>query len=101
MVDMFSPCEGNPYCEDLATTGPMLNLLRDSLNNQSIASCADVLPFCDSISKMPEWEVDGGQGSWRTTDGEMYIFGVFSKLVNTSFREPSDIPLIFWFNFGE
>lgn len=54
--------QGNPYCEDLATTGPMLNLLRDSFNNQSIASCADVLPFCDSISKMPEWEVDGGRG---------------------------------------
>lgn len=54
--------QGNPYCEDLATTGPMLNLLRDNFNNQSIASCADVLPFCDSISKMPEWEVDGGRG---------------------------------------
>ena len=54
--------QGNPNCEDLAATGPMLNLLRDGLGNQSITSCADVLPYCDSVSKMPEWEVDGGKG---------------------------------------
>ena len=40
----------------------MLNLLRDNFNNQSIASCAEAVSFCDSVSKMPEFEVDGGQG---------------------------------------
>lgn len=52
----------NPNCEDLATAGPMLNLLRNGLGNESIGSCADALSFCDSVSKMPEWEIDGGKG---------------------------------------
>ena len=54
--------QGNPNCVDLAAQGPMLNLLREGLGNESIASCADALAFCDSVSKMPEWELDGGKG---------------------------------------
>ena len=54
--------QGNPNCEDLAAQGPMLNLLREGLGNESLGSCADALAFCDSVSKMPEWELDGGKG---------------------------------------
>ena len=54
--------EHNPDCGDLGNEEPMLNYLRDTLNNQSIMGCADVVPFCNSISKMPDWGLDGGAG---------------------------------------
>ncbi|CAJ1450174.1 unnamed protein product [Effrenium voratum] len=57
LVDMH-----NAGCEDLATSTPMLNYLRDGLGNESIASCADAAQHCNSVSKMPEWGVDNGRG---------------------------------------
>ena len=70
----------NQQCEDLASTSlPLLQHLRASdlqsetsgffpgfwvrgyyLQNESIQSCDDVKPYCDSITKMPEFAVDGG-----------------------------------------
>ena len=67
--------ESNIQCEDLATSLPLLNHLRaldatlDAvtvsvrgyiMRNESIQSCEDVKPYCDSITKMPEFTVDGG-----------------------------------------
>ncbi|CAJ1381709.1 unnamed protein product [Effrenium voratum] len=54
--------EHNSDCGDLGNEEPMLNYLRDTLNNQSIMGCADVVQFCNSISKMPDWGLDGGAG---------------------------------------
>ena len=70
---------------------PILSYLRQSLGNQSIMSCQDAKPYCcsaglvgffvcvlrslaeqtaedaalvegNSITKMPEWSIDGGMG---------------------------------------
>ena len=73
----------NRQCEDLASTSlPMLNHLRASdatsealtiyvrgylMRNQSIQSCADVKPYCDSITKMPEFALDGGHSLARSS----------------------------------
>jgi len=54
--------EGNEDCEDMITQVPMLNHLRFLLSNESIQSCADVVPYCNSLTKMPEFAVDGGKG---------------------------------------
>ena len=76
----------NQQCEDLATNSPpLLNHLRASdlksetlrislrgylMRNQSIQSCADVKPYCDSITKLPEFTVDGGHLPARSSDLE-------------------------------
>ncbi|CAE7302044.1 unnamed protein product [Symbiodinium natans] len=52
----------NPDCGDIGNQEPILNYLRNALGNQSIRGCADAKPYCDSITKMPEWGVDGGMG---------------------------------------
>ncbi|CAE7710759.1 unnamed protein product [Symbiodinium pilosum] len=52
----------NPNCEDLGDKEPILSYLRQSLGNQSIMSCQDAKPYCNSITKMPEWSIDGGMG---------------------------------------
>ena len=57
LVDM-----SNAACGDLATSEPMLNYLREGLANQSLRGCADASSFCNSVSKMPGWEIDGGKG---------------------------------------
>jgi len=54
--------EGNEDCEDLSQGEPLLNYLRYLLGNESIQSCADAVPYCNSITKMPEFAVDGGKG---------------------------------------
>eukprot|EP00434_Breviolum_minutum_P010077 symbB.v1.2.008890.t1/scaffold488.1/size197422/23 len=53
---------GNQACGDLANEEPMLNYLRYFIGNKSIKGCADVVPSCSSITKMPEYAVDGGIG---------------------------------------
>ena len=57
LVDM-----SNAACGDLATGVPMLNYLREGLENQSLTGCADASMYCNSVSKMPGWELDGGKG---------------------------------------
>jgi len=57
----------NPSCTDLADQEPLLNYLRYFLgalgaDNLSVNSCADAVPYCDSITKMPEYSGDGGRG---------------------------------------
>lgn len=55
----------NPSCGDLANQEPLLNYLRYFLQNDSIQSCADALPYCNSVTKMPEYGGDEGRG-WAT-----------------------------------
>ncbi|CAK8991445.1 unnamed protein product [Durusdinium trenchii] len=57
--------EGNVACGDLGNQEPLLNYLRYMLGNESIQSCADVTMHCSSITKMPEFALDGGVG-WST-----------------------------------
>ncbi|CAK8991449.1 unnamed protein product [Durusdinium trenchii] len=57
--------EHNEDCEDMITSEPWLNHLRYFLGNESIQSCADAVSYCSSITKMPEFAVDGGKG-WST-----------------------------------
>ena len=57
LVDM-----NNAACGDLAAEEPMLNYLREGLENQSLRGCADASYYCSSVSKMPGWEIDGGKG---------------------------------------
>lgn len=37
------------------------------LGNESIQSCADAVPYCNSITKMPEFAVDGGNMATSTS----------------------------------
>ena len=52
----------NLQCSDLAESAVMLNYLRHFLGNESIQACADVLPYCESITRMPDFGGDGGKG---------------------------------------
>eukprot|EP00435_Cladocopium_sp_Y103_P069805 s1182_g34.t1 len=52
----------NPNCEDLAANETMLNYLRDGLGNWSIKSCQDAIPYCRSVTTLPDWGLDGGKG---------------------------------------
>jgi len=54
--------KSNTQCVDLATDSTLLNYLRQGLDDQTIMGCADALPYCSSVSKMPGWGVDGGRG---------------------------------------
>ena len=52
----------NPACGDLANEGKMLNYLRFFLKNDSIRNCSDAVGYCDSVTKIPTLEGDGGLG---------------------------------------
>eukprot|EP00435_Cladocopium_sp_Y103_P040480 s646_g11.t1 len=52
----------NTNCGDIGNEEPMLNYLRYFLANDSIQGCADAAPYCNSITKMPEYAVDDGRG---------------------------------------
>eukprot|EP00435_Cladocopium_sp_Y103_P047400 s633_g13.t3 len=52
----------NKNCEDMANEVPLLNYLRDVLGNQSITGCSDAVQYCNSLTKMPSYELDGGMG---------------------------------------
>ena len=55
--------DANPECADLADQNePLMNYLRDALGNFSIQSCADAIGYCNSLTSMPNWGVDGGRG---------------------------------------
>ena len=55
--------ELNPDCGDVADRDEiMLNYLRDSLDDWSVQSCADVVGYCTSLTGLPDWTIDGGRG---------------------------------------
>jgi len=55
--------ELNPDCGDVADRDEtMLNYLRDSLDDWSVQSCADVISYCTSLTGLPDWTIDGGRG---------------------------------------
>ncbi|CAE7199229.1 unnamed protein product [Symbiodinium microadriaticum] len=56
-IDLF-----NPECGDLGDTGTMLNYLRFFLQNTTLQGCADAVPFCNSVTSLPDFGVDDGKG---------------------------------------